>query len=667
MLNDKETQALIQDLSARADENSWNYSMESYPKDSKLCMLVLDTYPLWKWGGAAIPTLAWMAEEHGSLFDSYWPYFRDPGMYNRMFFKCHAMEQCYLLSLYFHVTWHIIGDDGKAMLHPIQDFDTTFSHDSYLTLYKHYMQEHNIKCNTAVVIPGHHRFDQPSFVTGQFVKFRSNVPRKYYVPENGGPKDVKYPIGSGRDIFAHPLERGYGKTQFYLWPDIYFRKALGFIDDVAPEQLKQFGIKKVLCVLCNAERFREAGFEVEVIDSDQLDDSQWSITKRCFDRWPGKAEGICYGMWQADKTHPGWLGYMIRNRYFCLYDRRIWSHLPKAVEVAHELGNRNIMGTGDDWMHPYWIDLLPATQAGWLFQPTEAGTPSIKRGMRLKCPKPSITPWDVEVSDEFLMECAGNGKIGVCVVCIVTDMAYLNMYPGVMDDLVAWESKAGFAYCLPWVEYFSEWMQKMFTKTYAPYIEPLLGEVGPSWFFTMKHPGEPTMHLGAFKKQALFTLEKIGELMGPDYLPRGFASGFRDRWEHTQAYIVPLAECGLNYYFAGRSPTMEYEARDGIIAISLFHDQLPRHYPKTELCSDRRDCGADHQMEALKIFEKAHEGPGFCALAPDSGGFKSSYFRRHVFEYIARGGDTERLLPLKPSEIVRYATIIEQMKTGNNE
>lgn len=653
---DNKTQALIQDLFAQADENSWNYAMESYSKGSKLCMLVLDTRPLWKWGGAAIPTLAWMAEEHGSLFDSYWAYFRDPMLYFRRFFDNRALEQCYLLSMYFDVTWYMVGTDGKIMLHPIPKFDRSLFFDDYLSLYRHYMEEHGIKCDTAAILPTHHKLDQPPFIR----EFRKHMPRKYYTPEIASPKEVEYPLEAGgdRDVFAHPLQRGFGKTQFYLWPDIYFRKALGFTDDIEPEQLKEFGINEVLCVLCDADKFREAGFKVEVIDEDQPDDSEWTVTKRCFDRWPNEAKGICYGMWQADKTHPGWLGYMIRNRYFGLYDSRWRTHLPKAVEVAHELGNRNIMGTGDDWNHNPWIFLLPDTQAGWLFQPTEAGTPSIKRGMRLKCPKPSILPWDVEVSDRFLYECAERNKIGICVVCIVTDLGYVSMYPSLMDIFVNYEAKAGFAYCLPWAEYYPEWLQKMYSETYAPYVEPLLGEVGPSWYFTMKHAGTPPMHPGAFKKQLLFTLSKIAELMGEDYIPRGFASGYRDLWEDTEPYIDLLAECGFKYYFAGRSPRIQFEARNGIVAMSTLYDHMAGAF---------NIVGVDHPLEGVMNLEKELEGPGFCAVTPDSGMYYSYTHRSHVLDYVATGGDTKRLFPLKPSEIIRYATILQEIRTDNKK
>ncbi|MDO9542395.1 MAG: hypothetical protein Q7J98_08745, partial [Kiritimatiellia bacterium] len=82
----------------KLSEAPWHYYIEDYPRGTKLCVLVLNSRDMYGKGGAVIPTVAWMAEAAGYVFDVYWAEFYEPRMHKYIFFGNHVMEQLFQLD-----------------------------------------------------------------------------------------------------------------------------------------------------------------------------------------------------------------------------------------------------------------------------------------------------------------------------------------------------------------------------------------------------------------------------------------------------------------------------------------------------------------------------------------------------------------------------------------
>lgn len=689
----------------RLRELEWFYPAEQYPRGSALLMLAIDTGSLWSVGGALIPTLAWMAEEEGSLFDSHWTDYDNP-LWLKQVFDTRSIEHCSRVNAYFKTRWIFLGRRARNYMHPLATEAPSVVYDSYLALYRECRRRHS--SDYAVLVPARHRLDQPNFRQGDplHIGCWNDVP-EFQVPNIGAVRDAVYPLPKGADILGYPYRRGFGKLQFYLWPEIYFRKAWGFTDDVAPAALKRLGIRRIGALYCDAERWTKAGFAATVIDADRPDDDEWTITQRVFNRWRGRAKGVAHGIWQHDKLHPGWLGFLIRNRYLPIYCQDWQKSMPVVARWAGRIKNRHIIGGGDTDRHGWdhaWMRAIAQYNLGRWKLPTEPEMPSIKRGIRQRYPLPEVTPWTVEYSDEALRQFAAARRIGVCQIWTITDIGYASMLPHILDIYQAFQAKCGFALDLPWVEYYGEMIQKMFTPAYAPYVEPLVYHTGLSWILTMRtNPVKCRIAPAAFQAQLAYTLERLRQIMGPACVPHGYVAA---HYGVTAAEKRIVKKLGFRYLVGGNTATYLGDKR--IYAPLYNHPYLNPQgvaYDRQKgnvLCEAKPGFAQidftwlkigpeEDQIKVLCAIERNCKGPGTVLFTQDTGlGFTTRAFkwppqsgggsysakwkpaeflprqgygyniayRAGVVHYLAAGGETGRYFTCKPNELQRYARII---------
>ena len=687
------TNRKIQRLNAGLAKLGWRYPVESYKQGTPLTMAVFDSEQLWANGGACIPTLAWIAEAQGRIFDSHWAYYcsgnADP------YFDNHVAEQHYLTEIYYDARWLLIGRATQNLVHPIGALTQSSRHDSYIDTYRELLPCLKIRPTQAVILPQSYADDEPDFVFGErdYLRDVFQSSRSLSVPEKGNPKGNIYPLEPGDGGFSHPADDryGFGRMQFYLWPEIYFRKALGFTDDVDPEILGELGIKKVVLFFTDAKKWEDAGFEVEIGDTAKKSDTLWRITNRILRRWKKEAQGLTYGMWQH-RADPGHLGFFIRNRYFALYDPDWKTYLPKAVSIAKRLGNGHMLGGGISWNHQAFSMFAEAGGGLW-HMPMFCGAPTVKRGMRYRFPKPEVAPWECEYSDAYLERCAEEGKIGVSLIWTITEPEYISMLPNMLDLHRALQCKCGFAiHSLPWIEYYPEWFQKMFTRLYAPYMEPLLYDTGLSEIFTFKrNKSLKLLSPQEFKGQFSFYLEMITDIMGKDYIPRGYHTAEpRDSTLTEPWRIETVKELGMKYAILGtnhKNPAKTLHKADGdfttvhgvINAHNMMQGDPPLHpaihdIEKSRqgphaLFSVRADTGSTFVLSNVISKGGAPSWPVEKITPPswrvDIGGKKVAAHSGYNFanacwkiRYVAKGGKSGRLFSCKPHELVRYTRLI---------
>ncbi|GEM_PF-3221210 len=694
-------------LNRELEKAGWRYPLESYPKGSPLTMLALDSHYLWEYGGALIPTVAWLAEHRGRLFDSYWTCYNYPGMDFRQYLDQRVPEYLLLTSRYFDVRWIFMGTRARQLTEPVGSLDASAVFDDVCTCYRRLLQEDGMEgTDTAVILPRRHRLDQPPYVHGDLAPYDARM-HDFYYPDDPDAAPPPYPLQAGDTPYGYPLMKGFGKLQFYLWPEVYFRQALGFTDDVEPEQVKALGIRKALLCHVDREKWDAAGLDVEVLDSTAEDDDEWSTTLRAFERWKDRASGVAHGMWQSDKLDPGWLGFMIRNRYMAVYHYDWRESMPTVAELAKATGNRNILGGGDgmgrvwmSWDHS-WFGSASTYGVGRWKVPTETGIPSILRGRRYRLDEPEVTPWDMEYSDEYLVRCAEENKIAFCFVWTCTDIAYASGLPVLMDTYEVFGSKCGFSFPLPWIEYYRDVYQKIFTPAYAPWIEPVLYHTGLSNFYQRGAIQRPEMvpeHClkpvrlsdDVFKTHVAFAMSAIRDMLGEGYLPRGDCLPIWDMEMLSHEHRA-LQELGFAYGMAHAGVGLDDvpEPRALLAADSdcpalrfTKFDAFPGMPKGRGFAPGKNDPLVNHVLK-LEWLERNLDGPATVTTTTDTGGgwMVSSFnlgagkreatdimpntdyspvYRAYLQNYVAKGGISGRVFPCKPSEAIRYERILRK-------
>jgi hypothetical protein len=96
----------------------------------------------------------------------------------------------------------------------------------------------------------------------------------------------------------------YGKAlaglDAYLYPEIYYRQAIGVLDFIPEDELDDLYQKgsKIFCLYVDekvTDRLQKKGYNIEVVDHLKENDDYFSVTKRIARRWENKIKGWILG------------------------------------------------------------------------------------------------------------------------------------------------------------------------------------------------------------------------------------------------------------------------------------------------------------------------------------------------------------------------------------
>ena len=693
----------------KSQKNTWHYDVEKYEKGSSLAMLAFDHKSLWGAGGAFIPTFAWMMESKGLLFDTFLPSWEMAAVWSDRYFDSAVLEHLLRVNTYYDTEWFCVGKEIRSRLYPAAENACEEFRD-YRSLYRYLRNLLDDTPTQAVIVPAKHPLDIEFGDSGiphvketfdnLYHRYLDPLPEERWDIPKDGPVIWGAQRGRGRTSCRATIPPGFfGRLHLYGWPEIYYRRAWGFTDEVDPELLREFGITKVYTWFTARDAWDRAGFEVEVIDEMQDGDRPWDMTRRVVDRWRDRVRGLIYGLASSELFSPSWMGLAIRNGHFGVYDPDWAKYYPLLADLAFEIGNRAILGTGSNWVHGIW-DFMSLLGINRRRVPNTCTVPSIVRGIRQRPPAPEIAPWEAEYDDATLQRFKEDKKIGVTNLWGVMEIGYVSDLRNILDLHQTLRGRAGAGIHLAWIEYCPHQVQKMFTSTYANYVEPLLFGWGASKLF----PDDclmPKLNKDDFRKNLEIAMDGIRDYLGDAYVPRGYLSSWHEgsgfpftgiaryldkdeeyaMWEKANVCspeeyrrqipgllrekAMVVKELGFKYYF-GRGDY--YQEGDFV--------HVPFTRPEGSL------------LEYLRNLEKDSQEAGYVALNFDTGaGFMLSYglsadvramdeagedqqvthnlyygltSRARGIHYIAKGGDSGKLVPMKPGELVRYAQLLNE-------
>ncbi|MDO9543181.1 MAG: hypothetical protein Q7J98_12805, partial [Kiritimatiellia bacterium] len=606
------------------------------------------------------------------------------------------------LDGYFDVLWVFLGSQGADLLQPISHQDNCVFADDLTDLYQYFLNTFGLQASEAVVLPSRHELDAPEDLNRRGIygwdKDHCVFPVKPYKAD--------YPVYQGLVHKAERIDGGltwgepripgfFGRCHFYLWPEVYFRKALGVTDGEDLGMFAEtFGIRTFHTV--HARVAAPAGTTVNIVDETGPGDRAWDITFRVFERWRSEARGMGYSI---HRVGVNWMGWIIRNRYFMLYDPLWEVYLPKTVGLANELGSRYILADADEWNHDFW-PFMCVMNAVTLMTPAQMRVPSIKRGMRYAARPPRALPWALEYTDDELRRFARENRIAASLLWCTTEISYAEAFPVLADIFKTFQGRCGFGVHISWLEYFPEWLQQLYTEDYGRYIEPMLHYWGMHYNFPCDNmlPGFTPADVEINMRTALGYWERR---LGKATLPRGYLSSqhermcfgapsgeerkFKFRSMHSDRTYDLLEEHGL------RQAYRDFAAggyRDAVRAKARVVKSLGMTYYLGEEETWTEEDGFVHlaargystSLDKAKEIENAHPGPGYFLFKNDCGltfcpqiafyvnvkksGYPGPSYtvdrKMEVVKYFAEGGDSGRFFPAKPHEVVRYLRILRE-------
>jgi hypothetical protein len=96
------------------------------------------------------------------------------------------------------------------------------------------------------------------------------------------------------------FDKSLSGIEAYLYPEVYYRRALGVPDSVPEDELRSLcqGRGKIFCLYVDnavIARLEKSEFEIEIIDQLETNDDYLSITRRIAGRWANEIKGFIIG------------------------------------------------------------------------------------------------------------------------------------------------------------------------------------------------------------------------------------------------------------------------------------------------------------------------------------------------------------------------------------
>lgn len=495
-----------------------------------------------------------------------------------------------------------------------------------------------------------------------------------------------------KTVFILPSKKPDGRDYAsFCYPDILHSDALGVNEGIwsgSSAQLYAAGVTTVKSLYCEVEG-------AEPYDSLSPEDNYASVTERIAKRHLSHARQIGF-------IDPGcidrWLACFCRDDVVAVYEDVNWCEFMKTVaKLADMVGNKNIIGSQNVYIPRRgevgcFDDVFTEMARYGLYGNIVGINPRIGFTIQTKQRLPldwmndsSVqTPWDVEYSDEFLLEKLDRRATPVCFVLYAADLGHLPVLSNVINSMCLDGMRAGIAFPATWYDYQPELLEQLYLPLeqggVCPNIEPMLSSGGVAVIPEAEGFISPELLSELLTKSKAHIAGLIGERRVPrGYYPWQDASPYYKSDSATPQFDA-VAKAGFEYYVTykngGSRGKIVYQG-SGMTAIT---QQVPQWFPgagcpieqlkKWELsCEERREAWKnDQSVDAFDYIMFGFDMP-FFGLAPNCYSSmetnpKAAAAMHHIcdaMQYVRRtGGKDGELFLVKPHELYRYVKLAKE-------
>lgn len=461
---------------------------------------------------------------------------------------------------------------------------------------------------------------------------------------------------------------GESRLDTFCYPEVFFRKALAIhyeLPDTEIMKLISWGLRKVFLIFCPSgavTRFEKLGLEVEVIDNLRPEDNYVSITERIARRWLNQAKGFSLG---NDPIILRWTPKYLRDRILSI---AAVQSLPQAAELLGELTEKinNKLVWGSQIYNDYIISDL--SKRGVVFNLVHDIEIGITIKEKLNLPKSWLedvpAPWEVESNDDFLQEQLEKGNIPVCFVHYAGDLGHLPVLPRYLDLHSIDDIVDGLAFPATFWNFAPEQLEQLYLSKEMggiyPTSEPLLSSAGMGVSTEAKEYLSPEV----LYENLVNAMQIIEQQAGKRHVPIGYYP-FQDacpKYQHDTAepQFDVVAKAGFRYMITNKHenkfPEIVY-SKDDFLAIN----QQVEHWSFQPL--------VDLKKWEKQLIEAGMHGWIIMGLDSPFWGMVPCYFGlaskgmslfhlQQVMTYARDGGESGKLVMVKPHEVFRFAKLL---------
>lgn len=618
-------------------------------------------------------TLAWVAKQSDLSFDVYYEayhsgrHFGGPSASVDDYFGSTVLggfhrERFYFLNAYFDVECVVYGKS------------TVFS-SSFL--------EH-VGANVIIETE-----DKMELYRKVFSHYGLRLPREAVVVETSPiqgkdtvrPKKLPYPNDNFKKFLFKLYEKAFLRTKTrlsniinvapYCCPEIFYRRALGFNSTSYPFDLRMAkDLTKVYTLFLDGqkvEELRNQGFDIEVIDKIQPNDTYWSITSRIANRWIRYSDGIAY----CDPVLASyWLPWLCKHNKLAVYEVFMNSVRHELRDLVLSTGNKILYGRQSCDQ-----DITELSKDDIIFQILDPAGPifPVVEEANYRMRQPSKSYYEFEPNEETLELFAKDKRILCTILFYCPDIRHAVGLSNILELAALTKAKMGLGITAQWYNFVPEILELINVPLEAggvfPNVEPLLCSAGMG----VGVEAQGFMREETLREHLKEARRIIYETAGSKCVPKGhypfldtikgypYSKSVLNRENTSPPSFKTLADSGFNYsisYASPGKPKVIYKS-DKFIAIN----QTSKHWlPYSPFM-------ATSNIDEIKTVKRKLKGkPGWIIVVLDSPLWMFPYHHWEkgrtlldLTSYITRDGETGKLVNTTPHVISRYARILDDM------
>lgn len=619
-------------------------------------------------------TLAWIANEVGSLFELYYEAYSSGKHFSPTSIEDYFgstvtsgfhHERFYFLNAQFEVDYVIYGKPKMFSSFLRSSNANIISEAENLTkLYQEVFAYYDLPFPKEVVIVETTPFHSKDVVRPSPQLSRARSLRKRTL------------LNLYKKVFSRDEARFPNLIEIspYCYPEIFYRRALGIgttsFETNPPDFCRTFDVEKVYSLFLASQKVDEMkgqGFDVEVIDKFQEMDNYWSITSRIARRWLKHCDGLAY----CDPVLTSyWLSWLCRHNRLAVYEVFMESVRNQLRDLVLVTENNILYGR-----HSCDQDITELSKDDITFQimdPNRPSFPVIEESDYRMC-QPENSYYEFEPDEKVLKSFANDRKILCTILFYCPDVRHADGLPYILELATLTNVKVGLGITAQWYKLVPEILEMINVPIENggafPNVEPLLCSTGMG----VGVEADDFLKRETLCKHLNDARQIISEVAGAKSVPMGhypfldtikeypYSKSIFGKTHKVGPSFEAAMEAGFEYSISYASPGKPKVIHKSKSFIAINHTN--KHWFP---CSPFNVMSNLSEIKQIEIGLALKRKPGWIIVALDTPLWLFPYYRWekssklfNFASYILRGGVTGKLTNTTPHVISRYARILD--------